>query len=218
VPAVEHQIARLFVDARDPEPEEWARLGPLLDRLGARAGMDVQRFDVRVQESGDLNAAAGGRRTLFVTTSALHRDDAELEALLAHELAHHRALHPFGTLVLWWLSIPGELLEAVYRGLRRLARRLTGRVRPLALLVELLLVIWQVTVMWIFYVGRLLARWAARVSEYAADRAAADWGYGEDLAELYAAIGEVPAEGRLERLLREHPPMPARIARLTPGG
>jgi Zn-dependent protease with chaperone function len=214
-PAAERRVARAFVESRDPQPAELARLAPLLDRLGQRSGMDARRFDVRVQESGDLNAAAGGLRSLFITTAALRREDGELEALLAHELAHHRALHPVGTLVLWWLSLPGEALEAVYRALRRLAQRLAGRVRPLALLVELLLFIWQVAVMWIFYVGRLLARWAARVSEYAADRAAAEWGYGPQLAALYADVGDVAPQTRLERLLLEHPPMPKRIARLT---
>jgi len=217
-PAAERRVARLFVEARDPSPAEQERLGPLLDRLGARAGMEARRFDVRVQESGELNAAAGGLRTLFVTTAALRRSDAELEALLAHELGHHRALHPVGTLVLWWLSVPGEVLAAIYRALRRLAQRLTGRVRPLALLVQLVLVVWQVAVMWIFYVGRLLARWAARVSEYAADHSAAAWGYGPQLAALYADVGDVEPQTRLERLLLEHPPMPARIARLTRSG
>jgi Zn-dependent protease with chaperone function len=120
--------------------------------------------------------------------------------------------------VLWWLSLPGEALAAVYRLLRRVAQRLTGRIRPLALLIELLIVIWQVTVMWIFYVGRLLARWAARVSEYAADRAAAGWGYGPQLAALYADVGDVEPQSRLERLLLDHPPMPERIARLTEAG
>lgn len=43
-----------------------------------------------------------------MTDAALRRGDDELEALLAHELAHHRALHPVGTLVVWWLPIPGE--------------------------------------------------------------------------------------------------------------
>jgi Zn-dependent protease with chaperone function len=214
-PPVERQVARVFVDSRDPTDEEWARLGPLLDRLGERAGMATRGFDVRVQESGDLNAAAGGLRSLFVTSAALRRDDDELEALLAHELAHHRALHPVGTLVLWWLSLPGEALAAIYRALRRLAQRLAGRIRPLALLVQLLLVLWQVLVMWIFYVGRLLARWAARISEYAADRAAAGWGYGPQLAALYRSMGDVEPQSRLERLLLEHPPMPARIERLT---
>jgi Zn-dependent protease with chaperone function len=217
-PPVERAVARLVVDARDPAPPEWDRLAPLLDRLGERAGMDTRRFDVRVQESGDLNAAAGGLRTLFVTDAALRRADGELEALLAHELAHHRALHPVGTLVIWWLSIPGEVLEGIYRALRGLAHRLTGRIRPLWLVVQLLLLLWQVAVMWLFYVGRLLARWAARVSEYAADGAAADWGYGPQLATLYAAVGDGPPAGRLERLLREHPPMPARIDRLTRSG
>jgi Zn-dependent protease with chaperone function len=217
-PPVERRVARVFVDARDPSPPERERLAAVLGRLGARAGMATDRFDVRVQESGDLNAAAGGLRTLFVTDAALRRTDGELEALLAHELAHHRALHPVGTLVIWWLSLPGEALEAIFRGLRRLARRLTGRVRALTVGAELLRLLWQVVVMWLFYAGRLLARWAARVSEYAADRAAADWGYGEQLAGLYAAVGDGEPSGRLERLLLEHPPMPERIDRLTRHG
>jgi Zn-dependent protease with chaperone function len=91
-------------------------------------------------------------------------------------------------------------------------------VRPLALVAELILLIWQVAVMWLFYAGRLLARWAARVSEYAADGTAAGWGYGEQLAALYAAVGDGEPAGRLARLLLEHPPMPQRIARLTRTG
>src|SRR5688572_27742277 len=38
-PAAERRIARLFVDARDPTPDEHERLAPLLDRLGERSGM-----------------------------------------------------------------------------------------------------------------------------------------------------------------------------------
>src|SRR5215211_2102538 len=64
-PAVERRLARVFVEARDPAPEEAERLAPVLDRLGARARMETARFDLRVQESGELNAAAGGLRTLF---------------------------------------------------------------------------------------------------------------------------------------------------------
>lgn len=69
--------------------------------------------------------------------------------------------------------------------------------------------------MWLYYVGELLARWAARVSEHSADWAAADWGYGEQLAALYASIGAPQSDGLLARLLADHPPTRERIERLA---
>jgi Zn-dependent protease with chaperone function len=116
--------------------------------------------------------------------------------------------------MVWWLSIPGEALAAVYRALRRLALRLTHRVRPLAVVVQVVLIAWQVSVMWIYYVADLLSLRAARVSEFAADGAAADWGYGDDLARLYASIPEAEPAGRLARLRADHPPTDQRIERL----
>jgi Zn-dependent protease with chaperone function len=209
---IELRVAGLFAEAREPTREEEERLRRLLGRLAQRSGIDTSGLVLRVQESGHLNAAAGAVRLLFVTDAALRRGDDELEALLAHELGHHRGLHPLATTVVWWLSLPGELLAAVYRALRRLAAGL--RVRPLVLLVQLLLLVWQVAVMWLYYVGKLLAQWAARMSEYVADRAAADWGYGEHLVALYREVGDGVPAGRWARLLAEHPPMPARIERI----
>ena len=82
--------------------------------------------------------------------------------------------------------------------------------------VLLLLVVWQVTVMWVFYVGELLAMRAARVSEFEADDAAARWGYASALAATYSdlAARQVESPGRLARLMADHPPLPERIERL----
>ena len=193
---VERRVAGVFAPAREPRAEEAARL------------------QVLVHESGDLNAAAGAARLLFVTDRALRLPEPQLEALLAHELGHHRGLHPLATTLVWWLALPGEALAKVYSLLRALAQRLTGSVRLLALLVQLLIVAWQLVVMWIYYVGKLLMQWAARLSEFVADRAAVDWGYGPALLELYRAMGDDEAPTRLGRLLADHPPMPERIARI----
>jgi Zn-dependent protease with chaperone function len=216
VPAIELRVAGSFVaDAREPTAAERARLERLLARIGERSGIDTSRLVLRVQDSGELNAAAGAVRLLCVTDAALGRSDAELEALLAHEVGHHRGLHPLATTIVWWLSLPGELLAAVYRLLRRLATRL--RVGPVVLVAQLLLLVWQVAVMWLYYVGELLAQWAARGSEYVADRAAAEWGYGPQLVALYREVGDEPRRGLLARLLAEHPPIEARIERLGSG-
>ena len=206
--------------AEPPSGESGERLGRILQRVGDRAGIDTSRLIVRVQDDPGVNAAAGAAHLLFVTNGALALPDAELEGVLAHELAHHRGLHPVLTAVLWWLRLPGLLLAGVYRALRRavgaLAMRLGGLGRLLAIPVLLILVVWQVTVMWVFYVGELLAMRAARMSEYEADGAAARWGYGSVLAATYSdlAAREVAPPGRLVRLMADHPPLAERIARL----
>jgi Zn-dependent protease with chaperone function len=87
-------------------------------------------------------------------------------------------------------------------------------VRALPLL--LLLAIWQIAVMWLFYVAELLAMRAARISEHEADAAAARWGYSRPLADAYDALAghEVEPAGRLARLMADHPPLGGRIERL----
>ena len=54
-----------------------------------------------------------------MTTGALELPDEQLEAILAHELGHHRGLHPVMTAIVWWLSLPGVALAAIYRLMRR---------------------------------------------------------------------------------------------------
>jgi hypothetical protein len=64
--------------------------------------------------------------------------------------------------------------------LRRLVAGLGARLgtvgRLLAVPVLVVLVLWQVSVMWLCYVANLFSRRADRLSEFSADRAAASWG------------------------------------------
>jgi Zn-dependent protease with chaperone function len=210
--------------ARDPTAGERQRLDRLLARVGARARMEPKRLIVRVQVQPGPNAAAGAGHLLFVTTGALALPDEQLEAVLAHELGHHRGLHPVLGAVVWWLRLPGAALEAVYRLLRRAVQATSARLgalgRLLAAPLLVLLLIWQVLVMWIFYLGELLAAWAARVSEHEADSAAARWGYATPLASAYAALAahEPEPTDRLRRLTADHPPLSARIEALSRAG
>jgi Zn-dependent protease with chaperone function len=202
---------------RPPSPAERNRLERLLKRVGARARIDPARLIVRIQEQPGANAAAGAAHILYVTTGALKLPDEQLEAVLAHELGHHRGLHPVLGALVWWLRLPGVALAAVYRGLRRTVAAVGERLgtigRVLAVPLLVLLLVWQVAVMWLFYVGELLGMWAARMSEYDADAAAARWGYAGHLSSAYAVLAahEVEPSNRLRRLMADHPPLPARI-------
>jgi len=215
VPPVERRIAGVFAPSREPEPAERERLERLLGELGQRSRIKTGRLILRVQDSEQLNAAAGAAHLLFVSEAAMRLPDPELEALLAHELGHHRGMHPIVTAMVWWLSLPGEALAWAYRALRGVVLRLSHRVRVLAIAAQILVIAWQVAVMWLYYVGKLLALRAARVSEYLADRAAADWGYAHQLSTLYASLGEAPPGGLMARLTADHPPMQQRLERLA---
>jgi len=206
--------------ARLPSDSELERLAPMLERIGGRARIDPGKLILRVQDDGGINASAGAGHLMFVTTTALRLPDDQLEAILAHELGHHRGLHPVAALIVWWLSLPGLGLAVIYRVLRRavgaIGARLGALGRLLAVPVLVALVIWQVTVMWLFYVADLLSRRADRLSEFSADGAAARWGYGGQLAEaLESAAGqEDEVTSLIARLMADHPPVQERVLRL----
>jgi Zn-dependent protease with chaperone function len=217
----ELRVSRWLAGAtRIPSDSEGERLGPMLARIGGRAGLDPSKLILRVQDDGGINASAGAGHLMFVTTGALRLPDNQLEAILAHELGHHRGLHPVAALVVWWLSLPGLALAAVYRFLRRAVAAVGARLgalgRLLAVPVLVLLVIWQITVMWLFYVADLLSKRADRLSEFSADGAAARWGYGGQLAgALESAAGqEDEVTSRIAHLMADHPPVQERVLRL----
>jgi Zn-dependent protease with chaperone function len=195
--------------SREPDAEERARLDPLIGRVAAKARIRQERLVVRIQPVTGVNASAGASHLLYITRGALQLPDQVLEAVVAHELGHHRALHPLATAIVWSLSFPGVVLNGVFGVLRRLA----GRFRPLVLLV----LIWQATVMWLYWIGDLLAAWAARRTEFEADAAAGQWGYGMTLGMLYAELAsqERPLN-RLGRLRADHPPTAERVRALAP--
>jgi Zn-dependent protease with chaperone function len=218
---VELVVARLLAgQSRPPTAEESERLTLMLEKAGERGGIDPARLIVNIQDDPGVNASAGASHLLFVTSGALSLPDDQLEAVLAHELGHHRGMHPVLSTVVWWLRIPGAILSGVYGLLRRAVAATGNRFgslgRLIALPIMVLLVIWQITVMWLFYIEELLTARAARISEFGADHAAARWGYGEPLAETLEELSRREAEpsGRVGRLMADHPPLSARIERL----
>ena len=220
---VELAVARAVAgSSRVPTAAEAERLGPILRRVGDRTGVRTARLVTRVEPGPGVNASAGAAHLMFVTTGALALPDGELEGVLAHELGHHRGLHPILGAVVWWLRLPGAAIAAVYRALRRavaaLGLRLGALGRLLALPLVALLVVWQVAVMWLFYVAELLALRAARMSEFEADASAARWGYGPQLTAALEGLAHHQLEpaGRWARLMADHPPLSARIERLRP--
>jgi len=245
---VEAGLARLlYRSLRRPRPAELERISPALHRVCRRAGTDPGRYLLRVEEQRQVNAFALGGHVLAVTRMALELPDDMLEAVLAHEVGHHRHLHPLAIILGWWYLLPFEagarLLRAIRRVTRWLARtfgRLSDRTGGLAggrapdgalgmlvllavlgvlvlagsVLVVGLGLIW-LPVALLVRVAKVLAAALSRAGEYAADRHAAELGYGPALVQVLAlflqAEQSAPHPRGMAALLRSHPSSQARI-------
>jgi heat shock protein HtpX len=220
------------------EPTAPAAAVEILERLCMRADMQVPGLAV---EPGPVATAWTARGRIHVTRPLLELlDDAELEAVLAHELAHlaHR-----DAAVMEICSAPSHLLLAFSASLRRRAARLVGAVSELpgfevfvaaAVVFPALLIPPTFGIGWL---SRLSVLGMSRSREVAADAAAAtltgrpsalasallklehqrEWAPRSDLrrVEPYAVLSIVgtPSSG-LGRLIATHPPVAARVKRL----
>jgi STE24 endopeptidase len=120
---VEAGLARLlYRGLRRPRAAELARIAPALERVCRRAGTDPGRYLLRVEEKRQVNAFALGGHMLAVTRVACELPDDMLEAVLAHEVGHHRHLHPLAIILGWWYLLPFEAGDRLLRAIRRITR------------------------------------------------------------------------------------------------
>lgn len=132
---VEARFARMLFKVRRPSEAELQRIDPVWRRACRRAGVSQRDYTLRVEDSQLINAFALGAHFVAVTRRALELPDELLEAVLAHELGHHRDLHPLATTLGWWYLMPFSLLSwllwrvrAVTRALHRAFSGLRGRI------------------------------------------------------------------------------------------
>lgn len=175
------------VGARTVSPDEYPTLHADVTRLAAQA--DVARPAIAVVSTDLPNAFAVGTHdegTVVVTTGLLELlNDAEREAVLAHELAHLKNRDASLMTVAWLLPTLTYYLAIlaayVLYGLVRVlgssggrSGRNSGRGLAVALVVITVSAVLTLAVSAMFWAGSvLLYRVLARYREYAADRAAA---------------------------------------------
>jgi Zn-dependent protease with chaperone function len=245
---VEAALARLlYRDLRRPRPAELARITPALERVCRRAGTDPSRYLLRVEGKRQVNAFALGGHVLAVTGVACELPDDMLEAVLAHEVGHHRHLHPVAIILGWWYLLPFEAGDRLLRAIRRITRwlartfgRLNDRTGGLAggrapdgalgmlalllvlgvlavaggVLVVVLGLLW-LPLLLLVRLARVLSAALSRAGEHAADRHAAELGYGPGLVQVLFLFQQAefaaPRPRGMAALLRSHPSSQARI-------
>jgi len=245
---VEAGLARLlYRSLRRPRPAELARITPALERVCRRAGADPGRYLLRIEEQRQVNAFALGGHVLAVTRVACELPDDMLEAVLAHEVGHHRHLHPLAIILGWWYLLPFEAGDRLVRTIRRITRwlarsfgRLSDRTGGLAggrapdgalgmlvllvvlgvLVVAGTVVVVALGVVWLpltllVRLARVLSAALSRAGEHAADRHAAELGYGAALVQVLGLFLQIersaPRPRGMAALLRSHPSSQARI-------
>jgi Zn-dependent protease with chaperone function len=111
-------FARLLFRVRRPNALELERIGPVWRQACRNAGVEPSAYTLRVEDSQLINAFALGAHFVAVTRRALDLPDGMLEAVLAHELGHHRDLHPLAAMLGWWYLMPFSLLSWLLRRVR----------------------------------------------------------------------------------------------------
>ncbi|MEW2510026.1 M48 family metalloprotease [Streptomyces sp. NPDC046870] len=236
----ERAFARYVLKLRPPTAQERARLEPVWNEVTARAGIEPGTYELMVENSDELNAAAVAGHVVGVTTYALTQvPSSNLAAVLAHELGHHTGGHAWAGLLGYWYSLPGRIAWAATRILAGLAITVTGFFSAAAtgalVLIMALMAVGVFLFAWYIAVPLVLApyllAYAGRRGELRADQQAAELGFARQLAEvLYhfqvqeeatkaalAAQGrQLKEPGRLGRLLSSHPDRSTRITALQP--
>jgi len=227
---------------RRPNAREQQLLEPVWRSALGRCAVAGDRVDWYVQPGRRPNACAAGRRSVAVTEGAL-RDflagrvsERQMQALLAHELGHHATHASRYGLATGWLAAPGRLAFRLVLGI---AGTLGGGGRRLGMAVPVLFAVggtitmiqaiqqrqWLAAAMLLgvaaaLIVTPLIDGAVSRASEHAADRYAADAGFGAELAAALRLLGSpMPARRSLRLLLDRHPSVDSRLRRLaTPSG
>jgi hypothetical protein len=119
-PRIEDLLASKLYRFRPPSALESQRLGPAWWAVCTAAGVDPNRYRVWIHEGSEATAPATPGTTVAVTSWAVYvLPPRHLEAVLAHELAHHLAISRLPSLLLYWLTLPARLMgKVILFGLR----------------------------------------------------------------------------------------------------
>jgi heat shock protein HtpX len=247
LPPLSERIALSAAGARCVTSEEQPELHAAVARLAALADLPVPRIAVSPTDVPNAFAAGSSptNAVLVVTRGLLHRlPERELEAVLAHELAHVANRDAF---VMTLVGAPAALGRRLFAWIVGVPRRAPGPAKILVFF-ALLYCFFVLLLLWVLYaIATALVMTVSRYREYVADRGAvlltgapeqlmsALQRLARDLPlipkeDLRAIAGAsalciLPVEAHSawfeidpQRIFPSHPPLEQRLARLSTAG
>jgi Zn-dependent protease with chaperone function len=202
---MEDYLAKYLFRLRRPTALEQQKLDVAWRAVCSHVNINPQYYKLWVEESDSVNGLAMAGKSIAVTRWALNAlAPRQLQAVLAHELGHHRGGHPWARLVAFWYALPGRLAVAFVRGVIRRASQVPalGCLIGAALLVSVagmfLNSLWFHSGFgWVAYalmpiIVPIPLAWFSRRGELMADQVAADLGYARD---TVAFLYDLQAQG-----------------------
>lgn len=206
--------------------EESAVAQPVWQEVAAAAGIDPNKFVLRVIDADELNAfACGGHLVVTTSFSLQHLGPRELAGVFAHELSHHLGLHTVSLTLIHWFSLPVFALARIGFAVKNVAQAATDTfVAHSSALTALGRVVSAVltAVSWVFlivlYASDTVGNLVGHRSEFDADQRSVRLGYGRELANALNTVialgGGQRSIGWRQRLNASHPPARTRVARI----
>ena len=230
---LEELQAKVVFRLRRPTMAEVERLRPIWSSVAGRAGIDPNSYSLWIQESEEISATPTVGHTVAVTRWSLYTlPPTHLEAVLAHELAHHLGGRSWLRMLGFWYSLPARGALAVVRLLFKLIRTVPVLgclivgfflIAYLGVIVAMLMFNESLLTPLLYFTPLLAApilAWLSRWNERNADRVAAELGYGPKLIEVFygwqvrGQDAGRPAGTLRTDLLSSHPRVSERIRAL----
>jgi Zn-dependent protease with chaperone function len=206
--------------------EESSVAQPVWQEVATAAGINPDKFVLRVIDADELNAfACGGHLVVTTSFSLQHLGPRELAGVFAHELSHHLGLHTVSLTLIHWFSLPIIALARVGFAVKNVARAATdtfvahsSALTALGRVVSAILT----AVSWVFlivlYASDAVGNLVGHRSEFDADQRSVRLGYGRELASALNTViahgGGQRSIGWRQRLNASHPPARTRVARI----
>ncbi|MFB6726742.1 M48 family metalloprotease [Kribbella sp. NPDC056345] len=195
-PRLEQLLATRIYRLRKPSNQELQQLGLAWFGVCTAARVNPHAYTLWVHEGPEAtapNAVAGS--SIAVTSWAIHNlPRPHLEAVLAHELAHHLVLGRVPSLLLYWLTLPARLAGHVAVFCWR--TRFLNVAAKVLLAVMLIGIVgvgvflgWDSWWPWALlspFLAPVVVPFLTRIQETMTDRVALELGYGVLLAQVFA--------------------------------
>jgi Zn-dependent protease with chaperone function len=222
-------LTKMVTSSREPLQNEKDKINILLKEVLLKINLFKTSADltpklpikVLVSDKITTHASAYGIKTIVVGTMLLtNYPDAEIKAVLIHEIAHLYHKDGIITLAMFWLNLPLQLIMWLFRKYAQINTMIWGNFRhnpfyllaviPLILLLPLILLNFISTIF-----IKVIFSLISRVFEYNADKFTAKCGYGTELISFLHKEKVFEANTTLASILvATHPSIVKRITKL----